>query len=154
MRNDDRTDIGPGELRQAASCACFNLRKAARTITQIYDDALRPSGLRATQFSLLAVLRARAPLTVSELADVAATDRTTLTRNLKPLERDGLVRSRAGADRRVRELLVTPKGRRALAGAYPLWRRAQEDVRKLVGAPRMNDLVAGARLVVANARRA
>ncbi len=154
MRNDDRADIGQKELRQAASCACFSLRKAARSITQRYDDALRPAGLRATQFSLLAVLRARAPLTVNELADAAATDRTTLTRNLKPLERDGLVRSRAGDDRRVRELLITAKGRRTLANAYPLWRQAQQDLRRLVGASQMNDLVAGAQLVVTNTRGA
>ncbi|MEE8273100.1 MAG: MarR family transcriptional regulator, partial [Alphaproteobacteria bacterium] len=74
------------DAREAAICTCFNLRKAARAVTQLYDAALGPSGLRATQFSLIAALGVRGAPTISQLAKAMVMDRTTLTRNLKPLE--------------------------------------------------------------------
>lgn len=152
MSNGAPTEIGPEQMRQVAGCACFNVRKAARTITQLYDDALRPVGLRGTQFSLLAMLRWRGPLAVNEFATAAAMDRTTLTRNLKPLERDGLIRGQPGEDRRVRELLLTGKGKRALERAFPLWKKVQSRVRRRVGAGQMDELVAGCGSVVESFR--
>jgi len=149
MSSNQPDDFGPAELRQFDDCACFNLRKAARIVTQLYDDALRPTGLRATQTPILATLFAHAPLTVAELSERTALDRTTMTRSLKPLERDGLIRSRPGGDRRVRELLLTPRGKRVLKKAYPIWLAVQERVRRRVGASGMDELVGGARRVVA-----
>ena len=108
-----------------ANCVCFNLRKATRAVTQLYDDALRPSGLRATQFSLLQHLAERGPFTMSDLATVLVTDRTTLTRNLTPLLEKGLVRTDVGDDRRQRSIAITDKGLAALGQALPLWRQAQ-----------------------------
>ena len=109
-------------------CACFNLRRASRAVTQYYDEALRPAGLRATQFTLLTALRVRSSISVNDLADRLGMDRTTLTRNLKPLERSGWVEIQAGADKRVREVSITPAGHKILAEAYPHWRRAQESI--------------------------
>jgi len=148
MSNEKSDAFGPADLSQFGDCACFNLRKAARIVTQIYDDALRPTGLRATQTPILATLLAHAPLTVAELSERTALDRTTLTRSLKPLERDGLIRSRPGGDRRVRELLLTPRGKRVLEKAYPIWLAVQQRVRRRVGASAMDELVGGARRVV------
>ncbi len=148
MPNAKNTTVGPAQVGQLASCACFNLRKAARTVTQLYDDALRPSGVRATQLPLLAVLRGRAATTVNELAEATAIDRTTLTRSLRPLERDGLIRSRPGGDRRTRELLLTAKGKRQIEKAYPLWLAVHRQVRRRLGAAAMDELVASTRLVV------
>lgn len=110
---------------EVATCVCFNLRKAARAVTQLYDAVLRPSGLRVTQFSVLAVLARTGALTQSRLAQATVTDRTTLTRNLRLLEAKGLIRVARGADRREREVGLTEPGRKALAKAYPLWREAQ-----------------------------
>ncbi len=107
------------------NCTCFNLRKAARAITQAYDSALQPSGIRATQFTLLAVIKAVGPLALSHLAKTLVMDRTTLTRNLRPLEKQDLIRVEPGEDRRVRIVVLTDKGARALTRALPLWRRAQ-----------------------------
>lgn len=121
----------------AATCACFNVRKAARAITQLYDDALRPSGLRATQFTLLVFLGGRGPTSVTELADVTVTDRTTLTRNLAILEERGLIEIRPGDDARVRLVELTPAGHRAVAAAVPLWERAQASLAELVGGERV-----------------
>ena len=112
----------------ASHCVCFRLRKAARAATQVYDKALEPSGLRVTQFTLMVALALSEELTLSEVAERLVMDRTTLTRNVAPLERDGLVASARGPDRRERYLRVTAAGRRALTRALPLWRRAQAQV--------------------------
>ena len=85
-------------------CTHAHLRKAMRTVSQAYDEALKPSGLRATQFTLLSVLAKSGPMPLTRLADIIVVDRTTLTRNLRPLERDGLVASKVtpgSADQRV-----------------------------------------------------
>ena len=104
-----------------ATCTCFNLRKAARAVTQMYDEALQPSGLRATQFSLLSVVENTGPTGMTELARTLVIDRTTLTRNLKPLFDQELLQVVDGADRRQRPIALTSRGRDRLAQALPLW---------------------------------
>src|SRR5712691_742929 len=121
----------------AAACACFNLRKASRAVTQLYDELLRPTGLRITQFTLLTLVSGFGTVSVTRLANAAVMDYTTLVRNLKLLEREGLVRSRATQDRRVREVSLTDRGRRALAPALPLWEKAQARVAKQLGPRRL-----------------
>jgi DNA-binding MarR family transcriptional regulator len=124
-----------------ASCTCFNLRKAARVVTQVYDEALQSSGLRGTQFTLLAVLDQMQSPAVSELARVMVMDRTTLSRNLRPLEKKGWIKSLPGADRRIRELTLTASGRKMLARAMPLWKKAQKDLVDRLGKQRWRGLL-------------
>ncbi len=124
------------------SCLFLGLRRADRAAMQIYDEALRPCGLRATQFGLLVALRVLAPVSVSALARKAVMDRSTLTRNLAPLERAGLVRTEPGEDRRVRMVSLTARGQRALARAYPSWRDAQTRAQTLLGEELSGDLIA------------
>jgi DNA-binding MarR family transcriptional regulator len=112
----------------ASGCACRRLRGAARAITRLYDDALRPTGLRTTQFTLLVAATLRGEATISDLADRLALERTSLTRELKLLEERGLVSVTEGEDRRARVVKVTTAGQRALAAAYPRWREAQARV--------------------------
>jgi DNA-binding MarR family transcriptional regulator len=109
----------------AAGCACKNLRRTARAVTQLYDETLRPSGLRVTQFTLLVAVAVSQPVPITRLADALALDRTTLARDLKPLTERGLVEVAAGEDRRVRVVRLTRQGGQAIGRAYPLWRRAQ-----------------------------
>jgi DNA-binding MarR family transcriptional regulator len=116
-----------------ASCACFNLRRATRAVTQLYDDALRPSGLRVTQFSLLVILHSGGPISISELAQESGTDRTTLTRNAALLQTEGLVKIDTGADARVRVVSLTSAGARAVEDAYPRWVAVQEALFRQVG---------------------
>ena len=116
------------DLSECTACACFAVRRAARVITQHYDRALRPSGLRATQFTLLTMLGVGGPLPLSRVADRLGMERTTLTRNLKPLIDAGLIGAEHGDDRRVRTIFITPKGHRAAVAALPDWRRAQRGV--------------------------
>lgn len=102
-------------------CNCSSLRSATRTLSLAYDEVLRPSGLRLTQFSILARIAAVGPHPLNDLAEMLAMDRTTLGRNLKPLERDDLVCLEVGMDRRQRVINLTAAGRRALMRAMPLW---------------------------------
>jgi len=117
--------VDKSDLAATAMCTSFNLRKAARAVTQFYDEALKASGLKSTQFSLLSMASASGGAPITRLADDMAMDRTTLTRNLKPLEDAGLIRVESGDDRRVRKVVVTVDGEYALARAMPMWRRAQ-----------------------------
>jgi DNA-binding MarR family transcriptional regulator len=116
-----------------ATCACFNIRKAARAMTQLYDDVLRPTGLRNTQFTLLMLLRGHGPMSMNRLAEAALTDRTTLTRNLALLAEQGLVRIGLGEDARVRVVELTEAGDEAADAAFPLWQKAQALISRRMG---------------------
>lgn len=129
--------INPALLSEVAdSCTCFNLRKASRVVTQFFDQALQPSGLLVTQFTILVAISLSTPQTINQLAQVLAMDRTTLTRNLKPLEREGFIQVQPGQDQRTRVICLTDRGQAALAAALPLWEQAQAGmVEKLGKAP-------------------
>lgn len=119
------TDTPTLEPMHGINCTCANLRMATRVVTQLYSSVLGPSGLKGSQFSLLSWLFRKGPLAMNELAGILVTDRTTLTRNLKPLERKGLVEIAPGEDRRVRMVSITGTGRAAYQRAQPLWAEAQ-----------------------------
>ena len=146
--NRDPSPVAP------ENCTCFNLRKAARAVTQVYDAALQPVGLKATQFSLLAAAGAAEGRTVGQLAEALVLDRTTLTRNLAPLVRDGLISVEEGSDRRARLVEVTPAGRRLLKRAWPLWRGAQDRMVGDLGDRQWADLLTRLNATVAAAQEA
>lgn len=110
------------DLRECQACACFAVRRAARAITQHYDRHLRPAGLRATQFTVLVALENGGALPLHRVAADLGMERTTLTRNLKPLLARGWVSDEAGADKRVRVVAITAEGVAAAAAALPLMR--------------------------------
>ena len=125
-----------------APCACGRLRRATRALTQLYDDAMAPSGLRVTQFSLLRALERDGPERISDLAARTLLDRTALSRNLDPLIERQLVAVTTGHDdARTREIALTPKGATALKRAQPYWKRAQEDVARRIGQPKLDALI-------------
>ncbi|HTV43785.1 MAG TPA: MarR family winged helix-turn-helix transcriptional regulator [Stellaceae bacterium] len=106
------------------TCLCLHLQRAARAVARHFDEAMRPLGLTSGQFSLLMSLNRPAPPGMAEVAAVLAMDRTTLTANLKPLQRRGLVAVNFGErDRRTRRLSLTAAGRTLLSAAYPVWQR-------------------------------
>lgn len=131
------------------------LEHAARTlpITQLYDAFLQPSGLLVTQFKLLGALAAHGSLALSPLADLLALDPTTLARNLKPLERDGLVDIAVGEDRRKRMVRLTERGQDALAKALPLWEEAQTWVISQLGQERWRAMLTDWAALVSLARQ-
>ena len=120
-------------LNMDTACACSTLRRATRLVTAAYDAALAPVGLRITQFSVLRTLARLGPLPVSRLAAEIALDRSTMGRNLDPLERQGLVRVEVGdRDQRERVAHLTAAGEAAIAAALPYWREAQGRINALV----------------------
>ena len=114
------------DFRHQPDCACFNLQKATRAVSQYYSKFLRPSGLRGTQFTILRVLAAVDSGNITNLANIMVVDRTTLTRNLRPLEKRKLVKIVTGQDQRSREVRLTKKGKNTLMIAIPLWEEAQK----------------------------
>lgn len=124
------------------SCAAMNLRRTARLIGQFFDQRLQPGGLRNTQFSLLVMLRSLAPLSITDLAEHLGMDRTTLTRNVKVLQKDGLIVERLSTDARVRLLALTEKGQATIEEHVPLWQQAQSDFLARLGEDRWTFLQA------------
>ncbi len=124
-----------------ATCADINLRRAARAVTQMYDRFLAASDLQVTQFSLLVACAVAGPVPVTALAEKLVMDRTTLARNLKPLQTRGLVQVSAGDDRRVHVVALSERGYSALAKALPLWQEAQAQMVKGFGEPRLSSLL-------------
>jgi DNA-binding MarR family transcriptional regulator len=115
------------------TCMGMHVRRASRVVTQHYDEALRPIGLVLNQFTLLVALHLAKAVSVTRLAQELCTDQTTLTRNLKLLEKRGLIAIAPGRDRRVRLASLTPEGQHVLAQALPLWEQAQTVVQQRFG---------------------
>ena len=124
---------GTASIRSMPSCVCNTLRMVTRAVTQLYDDILRPSGLRVTQFSILATIARMDEANLRQLEDTLAIDQTTLTRNLSLLERDGLLERGPHPDGRIKAMRLTANGRQALRVARPLWARAQDQVLRELG---------------------
>jgi DNA-binding MarR family transcriptional regulator len=115
------------------SCLCLHLQRAARALARRFDEALRPVGLTSGQFSLLMSLNRAEPPTMGQVSVLLAMDRTTLTANLKPLERRELVSVTVdAADRRARRMHLTPAGRTALAAAVPIWEATHAEIERLL----------------------
>ncbi|MGW9528549.1 MarR family winged helix-turn-helix transcriptional regulator [Paenibacillus terrae] len=117
------------------------MKKASRFITSLYDEYLRPIGLRSTQLSLLMALEQAGTVTITRLSQILLMDRTTLQRDLKPLERQGWVSITEGEDRRKRLIALTPEGRNLLKRALPLWEQAQIRIRDYMGDERYINLL-------------
>jgi DNA-binding MarR family transcriptional regulator len=124
------------------ACTCGRLRRAARALTQLYDDVMAPSGLRVTQFSLLRTLAGQGATRMSDLARTLLLDRTALSRTLDPLAERGLVAITPGRDARTREVTLTPVGAKALRDATAHWKRAQSQVVARIGPARVDALIA------------
>jgi len=125
MTGPDRERLSP--------CVCSTLRMVSRAVTQLYDDILRPSGLRVTQFSILGAIARLGDANLRQLEHTLAIDQTTLTRSLKLLERNGAIDRVPHPDGRIKAMTLTSKGRKALEAARPLWARAQDRVLRELG---------------------
>ncbi len=122
-------------------CMCASFRRASRTVTQYYDEALRPVGLRATQFTVLQALTQTGEISQGKLGEILAIDSTTLTRTLEIMLRSGWVAKRHGKDRRERLLRLTKAGEVLLKRATPPWEETQARLRRLLGTERWSTLL-------------
>ncbi len=141
------------DLRKWENCACFNLRKATRAVTQLFDGALQPIGLRGTQLGILMEISSAGSETIGQLAERLVMDRSTLARDLKPLEKQGLVKITSGKDRRTRCVALTARGHKALVKAFPVWEKAQSRIIKELGQDRLQALLEGLSETVSMAQR-
>ena len=123
-------------------CGCAALRRAARAVTQLYDEALRPTDLRATQFTILQVLDRVGSIAQGDLGRVLAMDSTSLSRTLRLMNKNGWIASVPGRDRRERQFGLTRKGRSQMEQAVPLWEAVQKRLQKSLGQTKWTQLTA------------
>jgi len=131
----------------ALGCMCAEFRRAARSLTQFYEEALRPAGLRGTQFTILQVLTRAGEITQGQLGHILALDSTTLTRTLAIMGRHGWIRKRRGTDRREWRIGISPHGEAAYLRALPLWESVQARLRQTFGEAQWKQLLALAQTV-------
>ncbi len=143
FNHNDQTVPFANSLMVRDSCLCLHVRRAARTIARRFDDAFRPLDLTSGQYSLLMSLNRPSPPHMKDVADLLAMDRTTLTANLKPLERRGLVEITPDPkDKRGRLLSLTKDGMALLARAFPIWKETQNQLESLVADSNARQLLA------------
>lgn len=119
-------------FKEPSICHCTNMRRSSRALTQFYDQLLEPSGLKVTQYSLLNHVKRLGPLTMNELSNAIRLERTTLVRNLKPLEKMGLVSISVEKTSKIRQVHLTEKGIQSLEMALPYWKQAQQYLKELL----------------------
>jgi len=146
--------LDSGKCREIGrNCPCYNLRRASRAVTRLYDNFLRPTGLRSTQCSVLVAAKLRGPVSLTKLAELTVTERTTLTRNLTVLVKRGLVRIEPGRDRRERQVSITEEGERAMAEAIPLLEAAQALVESGIGRDHVDGLLKHLSAIISLSRK-
>ena len=123
------------EREVVENCMCHKVRMAARAVTRAYDAALRLVGLRATQFAVLVAVATEGALSITALAESMGMDRSTLTRNVRPLAKDGLLTVGREGWHRSRTIEITERGRARVREALPLWERAQATLKRQLGEP-------------------
>jgi DNA-binding MarR family transcriptional regulator len=131
----------PLDMASMENCACFNVRRISRVITQFFDAEVSRHGLRPTQTPILGALQAKDGWGMAELSEWLGMERTTLLRNLRPLQRDGLVRAKGGGRGGHVELEITEKGRTALVNLLPAWHSAQDKVVAILGEDRWSAII-------------
>jgi len=122
-------------------CMCASFRRTARALSQLYEEAMRPTGLRGTQFTILQALSMTGEITQGDLGEVLALDSTTLTRTLDILSRHGWIAKRQGKDRRERWLRLSPAGQKQFNAALPAWQKVQDRLRREMGHERWQALL-------------
>ena len=129
------------DMSAVENCVCFNLRRVTRAVTQFYDSEMRRHGIRPTQGSILSSLQAKESWNMAELSDWLGMERTTLVRNLRPLQRDGFVKAVGGGRGNRVELTITTKGRKQVESLTPAWKAAQSAVVKTLGEKRWSAIL-------------
>ena len=149
MENETQQSDALALAEVETTCLCLNVRKMARVLTHHYEASLQPGGLRITQFSLLVAIALAQKVPLTRLAEVIAMDRTTLARNLKPLERQHLITVETSTeDRRVRVIALTDEGRQKVNDALPRWKQAQTQMMSLLGPQQSQSLLVDAQTVM------
>jgi DNA-binding MarR family transcriptional regulator len=147
-------DLRAGSEVRDLGCACATARQAARALTQLYDARLRATGIEAPQFALMMTLHNEGPESQAAIGRRYAIDKTTLSRNLKVLQRKGWIEASEASDRRERRFTLTAAGRKLLAAARPEWRKSQDELRSSMTPEEWDSMFRVFRMVVRAAERA
>jgi len=139
-RKTDIAERGADSRLPALACACANIRRAARAVTQLYEREMRGTGMGVSQFTILQALSLAGEVPQRRLGEMLSIDSTTLTRTLSHLRKQGWIAVRTGSDRRERLISVTAAGLRNLKLSLPHWERAQERLRRILGDQRWEEL--------------
>jgi DNA-binding MarR family transcriptional regulator len=153
MVKGDAAELSRYEVAHCSECTCFNLRKATRVVQNLFDESFRTIGLKGTQFTVLSHIFSYGPITLTKLADIMLLDRTTLARNLSPLEKKGLIEINSGSDLRTRYIDITEKGRSLLSKALPLWEKTQEIIKDGLGKGKWNSMILNISELISQVRR-
>ncbi len=140
MIDNKKTNISK-KSEQVQNCTSFHLRKASRAVTQMFDEALKPCGLYSTQFTLLNAIFFSQPATITKLSKALIMDRTTLTRNLNPLKKNGWIEISPGEDKRTKTLSITSSGKKVLNDATLYWNQVQKQVVGKLGKKQWEELL-------------
>ena len=132
--------INKKDLVEAADCVGFNLRKTTRALTQYYDSIIKEAGITANQNTLLMIIYLMQPMNIQNLAEASGTERTTLARNLKVMEKDELVNIKKGSDRRKKIINLSIKGENVLSKSFEMWREAQNNLVNKIGENKWKEL--------------
>ena len=139
--SESEVSIGPAAVAEV--CFCLHLRRTARSVSRVYDQALQPIGIKASQFNVLIAVSSTDPATVPKVANALAMDRTTLLRNLRPLAAAGFLQVMAGSGRRPDEISLTVSGRNTLTLAIKAWQTAQRQITQQLGGSHAAQLLQG-----------
>lgn len=131
--NDNLKNLSKDAVSEGRACMGFNLKMATRAVQNLFDNAYKAVGLEGTQYTVLAHIYVVGPIPLSKLAELMYVDRTTLGRNLKPLEKKGLVEIKTGSDRRAKLISITDQGKEVLSEALPIWKQTHEEIKHLLG---------------------
>ena len=150
--NFKANELSRYEIAQCMECTGFNLRKAMRAVQNLYDEAFRPLGIKGTQYTVLGHAFSYGPITLSKLAEIMVLDRTTLARNLTPLEKKGLIEIKSGSDRRTRYINITDEGKAVLSKALPIWKETQESIKDKIGKENWSSMISNMKDLVSRMR--
>lgn len=150
MNSGNKNELTAKQVSQGRLCTGFNLKRATRAVQSMFDDAFKPVGLEGTQYTVMSHIFVAGPITLSKLADLMDVDRTTLARNLAPLEKRGLIEIKPGTDRRAKLINITGSGKEVLSQAYPLWKETQEKIKTALGMENWESMISNLNGLVAN----
>ena len=148
--NVNVNELSRDEIVQCNECTGFNLKKATRIVQNLFDDAFKPVGLEGTQYTVLGHIFIYGPISLTKLADLMHVDRTTVARNLTPLEKKGFVEIKPGIDRRAKFINLTNKGKEVLSDALPIWKETQEKIKTALGLENWDSMMSNLTGLVAN----
>lgn len=149
-KNAQSNELSRHEIAKGTECTVFNLKRATRAVQSVFDEAFKSVGLEGTQYTVLSHIYVVEPISLTKLADLMDVDRTTLARNLAPLEKKGLIEIKPGNDKRAKVINTTEIGKEVISKALPIWRVTQEKMKNTLGAENWSLMISNLKGLVEN----